>query len=231
MACLVPLTAITSAVHTVSFYTNVVIDHSLYANASTLDFTWKFTSWWGSNSNLHLGTYQIVTSTVGNNTFTDTVNIVSWPSTNTTTWIGEPFLHTGTIPLPTGFNSSYIPLAVNITYSRLYSDIIGFYVKDAGFLITTPTVIPESATSTTTSTAISSPTQSLPFVTSSKTGAIVGGVIGAIVFSTICMAIGFFLGKRERRKEVNPNNPGNGGVLAGSTEQVMVSLEPNHRPQ
>ncbi|KAG8807996.1 hypothetical protein FRC19_006180 [Serendipita sp. 401] len=182
----------------------------------TTDSAWQFTPWFGSSSNQAQGTFQVVTSTVGNNTYVDSLRAGAWSET---VWSSAPFVHAGTVPLPTGSNNNYISLAINITYARPYADTIGFYVKEAGFVITTPTVTPGS----TTSTPSSSPTDSVPSGgsgTPSKTGAIVGGVVGGVVLIAICVVIGFVIGRRKQKKNANAFPD---GVLASPTSNMAQS--------
>ncbi|KAG8804604.1 hypothetical protein FRC16_006046 [Serendipita sp. 398] len=231
-------------------------DSAFYGSASTLDFTWNFTSWWGSNDNRWLGTHRNVTSTVGSDAYVDELNIRPWFSE---TWIGGSVRHVGTIALggsPPGFKIS-IPLAINITYDRSYANVIQYYIKDVGFVITTPTVTPGSTTpisissptqsSTVTSESTTSTTQPPPSNgsrSSSKTGAIVGGVIGGVVLCIFCTAIWFLM--RRRRKTANPindfvnkpvNNPVNTagiGAFVSPTDNMVQRIapqEPNNRPR
>ncbi|KAG8832314.1 hypothetical protein FRC17_001486 [Serendipita sp. 399] len=124
---------------------------------------------------------------------------------------------TGSLPTPSGPSDNFIHLAINITYVRQFSDKIGYYVKDAKFAITTPSIpgsVGSNSSSATASGSSNSPAVSESSSStgensgqrnSSRTQAIVGGVVGGVALIAICGAVGFYVGrlKSKRRAKVS----------------------------
>ncbi|KAG8832315.1 hypothetical protein FRC17_001487 [Serendipita sp. 399] len=235
MTCQIRTSTPVGGTYSLSIFTNIVINPSHYGDASTLDYTWSFTPWLGSSGNYLQGTLQTKQHGVVRIIYHSLPpSIQNIPFTYFSVPKAAPFLHTGVVPLPTGSNNNFIHLAINISYTRYYTDQIGFYVKDAGFVINTPLV------TSTASSQSSSPTESNPSGSggsgrSSKTGAIVGGVVGGIVLIAICIAIGFYVGRRNRRRNTTSANE---NILGSPTSNVAVHAmqeqgwqPPLHRPE
>ncbi|KAG8761340.1 hypothetical protein FRC14_004745 [Serendipita sp. 396] len=222
--------------YTVSIYTNIVLDPSRYGNVSSLEFIWQYLPWWGTSTDGAISSVRLWTSTVGNNTYDDTLKAGGWsesvwngkeillPFASTPhsdeywgkfiliipTILGTPFLHTGHIPLPSSA-ADYIPLSINITFPCQFADTVGLWVKDVGFLITTPTVTSVASVTAGGITSLYTPNPSndpepatvSPSKSSKNTGAIAGGVIGAIALIVICLVVGFTWGRNKNKRRTS----------------------------
>ena len=114
------------------------------------------------------------------------------------TLIGSPIERTGSLGLVKAGDKAYIPLTIDLTFPRADKSYINYYMKNATFRITTPSVAVPS-TSTRGSTPSASSTEApLPQTPSAKMpiAAIAGGIAGIVVLGLF--AAFFFLYRRRK---------------------------------
>ncbi|KAG9052004.1 hypothetical protein FS842_010646 [Serendipita sp. 407] len=195
----------TQTSYSVSFHTKVAFDLSQYGGATTLEYEWSYTPWFGRTSNA-AGKVDVTTS-VGDNFYTDEIDEgdVLLLLRNQTGWNYTPFKRSGSMKLSTNDAQTigYIPLSINITFSRQSNQYIDFYVKGAALRIITQTAsitlsggISPSSTALTT---ISSSSQSNKITV----GALVGSILGTVVLVTLIILGFLFFWMRKVKRDTS----------------------------
>ncbi|KAG8840970.1 hypothetical protein FRB91_005480, partial [Serendipita sp. 411] len=185
--------------YTVSLFTNITFNLAEYGGATTLEYEWQYLPWWGSSKSA-IGADQSMTSSVGDDLYTDDLKTGNWSQLlgGGGGWDYQPFKHVGSTSLPTDPDKTvgYIPLSINITFPRQNAEYINYFVKKASLKITTPSTPVPSASASSTSLP-SNPGDSGSNKVS--VGALVGAVIGVAIVVALFF-IGILLYRRRQRQ-------------------------------
>ncbi|KAG8810213.1 hypothetical protein FRC17_003052 [Serendipita sp. 399] len=241
LACYVSPPDPTDLSYNVLFTTNLSVDLAQYGGKSSLAYTWEYWAWWESLSPTGDRIEMQISSSVGDDVYTDQPSFIYTPTGGGPSMTGDKFYrHNGVVEgLLTSADQTvgYLPISINHTFPHKAGEYMGYSVRAVYLGLSPPpatsTGVEPIATASTSLASASTP----PSTSSSSPppkndtvpiGAAVGASLGSAALVAL-LAVAFILYRTRRAKThgsemVPPLLLGNGGnqVSAGSNQPQMA---------